>query len=141
VHSATRLEKSSDNSIGRTSIRFTNYKMKSIRNLDAEASDSRRHSIFEYMEKPVLNDEIRQYEEILKKTDGEYKNAMTIDWPKIREKDPFLINEISRIKNLQKNKSLATNRLRIIEANKNLTKMKNEASHKLPKDKVPSEEE
>jgi hypothetical protein len=60
--------------------------MKSIGNLDSEALDSRRYSISECMEKPVLNDEMKHYEEILKKIDREYKNAMTIDWPKIREK-------------------------------------------------------
>jgi hypothetical protein len=91
------------------------------------------------VEKLVLNDKIKHYEEILKKIDGEYKNAMTIDWPKIREKDRFLIKEISRIKKLQKNKSLATNSSRIIEENKSFAK--NDASHKLPKDMVPNEEE
>jgi hypothetical protein len=128
-----------NNNIRGTSIRFTNYKIKSIGNLDSEASDSRRYSISECVEKLVLNDKIKHYEEILKKIDGEYKNAMTIDWPKIREKDRFLIKEISRIKKLQKNKSLATNSSRIIEENKSFAK--NDASHKLPKDMVPNEEE
>jgi hypothetical protein len=38
-----------NNNIGGTSIRFTNYKMKSIGNLDSEASYSKRHSISECM--------------------------------------------------------------------------------------------
>jgi hypothetical protein len=47
--------------------------MKSIGNLDSKISDSRRHSISECIEKPVLNDKIKHYKKILKKIDGEYK--------------------------------------------------------------------
>jgi hypothetical protein len=59
-----------NNSIEGTSIRFTKYKMKSIGNLDSETSNSKRYSISECMEKPILNDEIKHYDEILKKIDG-----------------------------------------------------------------------
>ena len=97
------------NSEGSSSIRFLNYKSAAVDEIEpllseAESSDSRNKGVKECMEKADLEDELKHWEEKLKRINWEYNNSMTSDWPKIRERELFFIREISRIKILIKDK-------------------------------------
>ena len=103
------------NSKGSSSIRLLNYKSAAVDKIEpllseAESSDSRNKGVKECMEKVDLEDELKHWEEKLKRINWEYNNSMTSDWPKIRERELFFIREISRIKRLikDKNQSLVT---------------------------------
>ena len=97
------------NSERSSSIRFLNYKSAAVDEIEpllseAESSDSRNKGVKECMEKADLEDELKHWEEKLKRINWEYNNSMTSDWPKIRERELFFIREISRIKRLIKDK-------------------------------------
>jgi hypothetical protein len=69
------------NNIGQTSIRFMNYKPRSLDDADSVTSDkepieNRRHSVSEFMEKPDLDSELSYCKDKLKKLSMEYNSTM-----------------------------------------------------------------
>ena len=74
------------NCIGGTSIRFTNYKIKSVGALEPETSECRRTSISECMDTSDIDTQIKHYEQTLKNVRLEYDKSMIHEWSKIREK-------------------------------------------------------
>src|ERR1041385_4321 len=98
---------------GSTSKRFMNYKSASIDDTESlisesEASDDKDKGATEFMEKVNLDDEIFHWENKLKHIEWEYSNSMTQDWPKIRERELFIIREIARIKKLKNEEKIAS---------------------------------
>ena len=98
---------------GSSSIRFMNYKAASIEDsesfmLELEINDDKNKGISECMEKANLDDEIIHWEKKLKHIEWEYSHSMTKDWPKIRERELFIIREIARLKKLKNDKKSAT---------------------------------
>lgn len=68
----------------------------------SEVKQTRRHSISECMERLELEEEIKYYERKLKHIEWEYNNSMTMEWPKIREKEVYFIRAIARLKTFRK---------------------------------------
>ena len=73
-----------NNCLGGTSIRFTNYKLKSLE------AESTRNSITECMEKVDIETEIKHYERLLKNIDNEYSNSAISDRAK-KEKNKYIL--------------------------------------------------
>ena len=71
---------------------------------ESEASDDKNKGATEFMEKVNIDDELSHWENKLKHIEWEYSNSMTKDWPKIRERELFIIREIARIKKLKNEK-------------------------------------
>ena len=88
------------NCIGGTSIRFTNYKLKSVGALELETSECRRTSISECMDTSDIDTQIKHYEQTLKNVRLEYDKSMIHEWSKIRERKLYFIREIARLKKL-----------------------------------------
>uniref|UniRef100_K3XRD9 Uncharacterized protein n=1 Tax=Setaria italica TaxID=4555 RepID=K3XRD9_SETIT len=83
-----------ENSKGITSIRFVNYKERSLDDLEVSSSDSnieetRRHNVCEFMEKLDIDNEIKHYEKKLSKVQDEYNTSMICEWSAIREKELY----------------------------------------------------
>ena len=98
---------------GSSSIRFTNYKSTAIEEEeslmpDSDFNDSKDKGMSECMEKENLENELKHCEIKLKHIDEEYKNSMTTEWPKIRERQLFFIREMARLNKLKNEKKLAT---------------------------------
>ena len=98
---------------GSSSIRFMNYKDALIEETESllsetEISNDKDKGATECMEKANLDDEINHWEKKLKHIEWEYSNSMTKDWPKIRERELFIIREIARLKKLINEKKLTT---------------------------------
>ena len=98
---------------GSSSIRFMNYKAASIEDSESfmsesEINDDKNKGISECMEKANLDDEIIHWEKKLKHIEWEYSHSMTKDWPKIRERELFIIREIARLKKLKSDKMSVT---------------------------------
>lgn len=105
-----------ENNKGSTSIRFINYKPRSLDDMDSvteekdkEDIDSRRHSISEFMEKADLDTEIFYCEDKLKEISLEYNKTMTSEWSALREREIYFYRELSRLKRLKREKGLAEN--------------------------------
>ena len=79
-----------------------------------EISNNKNKSIIEYMEKANLDDEIIYWENKLKHIEWEYSHSMTTDWPKIREKELFIIREVARLERIKNEKKVATSSSHII---------------------------
>jgi hypothetical protein len=67
--------------MGSTSIRFMDYKPRSLDDTDSimtlkEPIKNRRHSVFEFMENPNLDVEINYCKDKLKEISMEYNNTM-----------------------------------------------------------------
>ncbi|XBJ07273.1 hypothetical protein VPH35_012829 [Triticum aestivum] len=71
-------------------------------------NDDKNKGVSECMEKANLEDEINHWEKKLKHIEWEYSHSMTKDWPKIRERELFIIREIARLKKLKNDKKFAT---------------------------------
>uniref|UniRef100_A0A452XR55 Uncharacterized protein n=1 Tax=Aegilops tauschii subsp. strangulata TaxID=200361 RepID=A0A452XR55_AEGTS len=98
---------------GSSSILFMNYKATSIEDSESsmsesEINDDKNKGVSECMEKANLEDEINHWEKKLKHIEWEYSHSMTKDWPKIRERELFIIREIARLKKLKNDKKFAT---------------------------------
>src|SRR6266540_6133539 len=93
------------------------------------------------MEITDLDDEINHCEQKLKCIDWEYNNSMTKDWPKIREKELFLIREIARLKMLKKEKRPTTSSSIMLTDNIKLEEKRNDKVDENHKNKEISEEE
>ena len=76
--------------------------------LESEINDDKNKGISECMKKADLDDEIIHWEKKLKHIECEYSHSMTKDWPKIRERELFIIREIARLKKLKNHKMSAT---------------------------------
>lgn len=144
---------------GSSSIRFMNYKVALIEDTkslmsETEISSDKDKGATECMEKTNLDDEINHWEKKLKHIEWEYSNSMTKDWPKIRERELFIIREIARLKKLKNEKKLATSsptisskaiasveRREHISSNNNAIINNNKDKNIVQKDKVVSEEE
>ena len=98
-----------ENSKGLTSIRFVDYKERSLDDLEVSSSEpnideNRRHSICEFMEKLSIENEIKHYEYKLSKIHDEYNTSMLCEWPAIREKELYFRREIYRLNRIKKDK-------------------------------------
>jgi hypothetical protein len=97
--------------MGSTSIRFMDYKPRSLDDTDSvttekEPIENRRHSVSEFMEKPDLDVEISYC-----------NNTMICEWPIVRERELYFYREISILQRLRKNKEAAIEHL---ETKKNM---------------------
>jgi hypothetical protein len=100
------------NNMRSTSIRFMEYKSRSLDDTNSvmtekESIENRRHSVFEFMEKP----EISYCKDELKKISMEYNNTMICEWPIVRERGLYFYRELSRLQRLRKNKEAAIEHL------------------------------
>ncbi|RCV22542.1 hypothetical protein SETIT_4G228900v2 [Setaria italica] len=96
-----------ENSKGKTSIRFVNYKERSLDDLNVSTSESnieeaRRHSVCEFMEKLDIDNEIKHYEKKLSKVQDEYNTSMIYsriqkelenNKERVKEKEEVVISE------------------------------------------------
>jgi hypothetical protein len=90
------------NNMGSTSIRFMDYKSRSLDDSDSvttekEHIENRRHSVSEFMEKPDLDVEISYCKDKLKEISMEYNNTMICEWPTVRERELYFYRELSRL--------------------------------------------
>ncbi|RCV30606.1 hypothetical protein SETIT_6G108600v2 [Setaria italica] len=100
-----------ENSKGKTSIRFVNYKERSLDDLEVSTSESnigeaRRHSVCEFMEKLDIDNEIKHYEKKLSKVQDEYNTSMICEWTAIREKELYFRRELYRLNKIKKEREL-----------------------------------
>jgi len=98
-----------ENNKGKSSIRFINYKARSLDDTDSlvteqEIDNNRRYSVSEFMEKPNIDEEIRFNEDKIKQIKVEYNSSILHEWPKIREKELYFIRELARLQKLNKDK-------------------------------------
>ncbi|RCV37736.1 hypothetical protein SETIT_8G086700v2 [Setaria italica] len=96
-----------ENSKGKTSIRFVNYKERSLDDLEVSTSESnigeaRRHSVCEFMKKLDIDNEIKHYEKKLSKVQDEYNTSMICEWSAIREKELYFRRELYRLNKIKK---------------------------------------
>uniref|UniRef100_K3XQV4 Uncharacterized protein n=1 Tax=Setaria italica TaxID=4555 RepID=K3XQV4_SETIT len=122
-----------ENSKGKTSIRFVNYKERSLDDLEVSTSDSnieeaRRHSVCEFMEKLDIDNEIKHYEKKLSKVQDEYNTSMICEWSAIREKELYFRRELYRLNKIKKERELNNKRV-------NMPIMKHETTLKHVSDK------
>jgi hypothetical protein len=98
--------------MGSTSIRFIDYKPRSLDDTDSVTTEkkpieNRRHSVSEFMKKLDLDVEINYCKDKLNKISMEYKNTMICEWPTVREMELYFSRELSRLQRLKKNKEAA----------------------------------
>uniref|UniRef100_K3ZF30 Uncharacterized protein n=1 Tax=Setaria italica TaxID=4555 RepID=K3ZF30_SETIT len=122
-----------ENSKGKTSIRFVNYKERSLDDLEVSTSESnieeaRRHSVREFMEKLDIDNEIKHYEKKLSKVQDEYNTSMICEWCASREKELYFRRELYRLNKIKKERELNNKRA-------NMPIMKHETTLKHVSDK------
>jgi hypothetical protein len=110
------------NNIGQTSIRFMNYKLRSLNDADLvtsnkEPTENRKHSVSEFMEKLDLDIEISYCKHKLKKISIEYNSTMICELPTLIERELYFYREISRLQKLKKDKEAA---IELLETKKNM---------------------
>jgi hypothetical protein len=100
------------NNMGSTSIRFVNYKLRSLDDTGSVTSDTkpienRRHGVSEFMKNPDLDIEISYCKDNLKEISMEYNSTMICEWSTLREKELYFYRELSRLQRLKTNKKAA----------------------------------
>jgi hypothetical protein len=110
------------NNIGQTSIRFMNYKPRSLNDtnsvtLDKEPIENRRHNVSEFMENPDLDIEISYCKDKLKEISKEYNSTMICEWPTLRERELYFYRELSRLQKLKKDKEAT---IELLKTKKNM---------------------
>jgi hypothetical protein len=110
------------NNIGQTSLRFMNYKPRSLDDtdsvtLDKEPIENRRHSVSEFVEKPDLDIEISYCKDKLKEISMEYNSTMICECPTLRERELYFYRELSKLQSLKKDKETA---IELLENKKNM---------------------
>jgi hypothetical protein len=98
--------------MGSTSIRFVNYKLRSLDDTGSVTSDTkpienRRHGVSEFMKNPDLDIEISYCKDNLKEISMEYNSTMICEWSTLREKELYFYRELSRLQRLKTNKKAA----------------------------------
>jgi hypothetical protein len=129
--------------MGSTSIRFMNYKLRSLDDTysvtsNKEPIENRRHRVSEFMEKLDLDIEISYCKNRLKEISMEYNSTMLSEWPTLRERELYFYRELYRLQKLKKDKEAG---IELLENKNNMVILVENKPENLNKEKRSNEDE